>query len=301
MNINVMKPSKEILTISYLTPSVIKLPCIATEKIDGIGVRGIENKPISCSNKVLPNLLLQSIWEQVSSFNGIHGELFIGDFHTTQSVVMSQTGRLRGLTLYLFDSFDNADSPYRSRLSYLKGRLGRIWGELEKADDNKLQVKIVPSIICTSLGDVKKYYNSIVEGGGEGLVLRDPESEYQFKRVTLSSKISIKLKPFSDAEATVIGVENQMLNTSESFTSETGRLKKNKRMGDLQELQMAGAFLCMDDRGRKFKVSCSTMTHDEKSLAYYSKDKLIGKTLTYSYLDTGEKNLPRSPKFLKWT
>lgn len=301
MNVNVMKPSKEILTISDLSPSVVKLPCIATEKIDGIGVRGIEDKPISCSNKMLPNLLLQSVWEQVNSFNGIHGELFVDNFHATQSVVMSQTGRLRGLTLYLFDSFDNPGSPYHSRLSYLKGRLGRIWSELGRADDNKLQVKIVPSIVCTSLGDIKKYYNNIVKNGGEGLVLRDPEAEYQFKRVTLSSRISIKLKPFSDAEAVVTGVESQMQNTSESFTSETGRLKKNKRKDDLQELQMVGAFLCLDDRGRKFKVSCSTMTHDEKSLAYCIKDKLVGRTLTYSYLDTGEKDLPRSPKFLKWT
>ncbi len=291
----VMKPSKEILTLDDLTPSVITLPCIATEKIDGIGVRGINGNPYSCSNKVLPNLILQDLWDNAyGELNGIQGELHHPDgFHATQRVVMSQTGRIKGLKLHVYDSFDNAETPYIHRLKDLVKRV-------HKVNEIIHQVQVVSSQICTSIDDIRKFYKHIISNGGEGLVLRDPNAPYEFRRVPLSSGISIKLKPFADAEAIVVGVECQQSNSSESFVAETGLLKKTKRKDDLQDLQMVGAFVCRDLKGREFRVSCSTISHAEKGRLWQVRNTLIGSELTYTYLNTGEKDLPRSPKFLRW-
>jgi len=41
---------------------------------------------------------------------------------------------------------------------------------------------MAPKEICTGLGHLEKYYQDIVESGGEGIILRDPNSPYEAGR-----------------------------------------------------------------------------------------------------------------------
>jgi DNA ligase-1 len=68
----------------------------------------------------------------------------------------------------------------------------------------------------------------VIAKGGEGVMLRDPESKYEGKR---SDKL-LKVKKFDDAEATVIGHEKG-----------TGRCSG-----------MLGALRVKDDHGIFFKI-----------------------------------------------
>ena len=51
---------------------------------------------------------------------------------------------------------------------------------------------------------MEEQLQKVIAKGGEGVMLRDPESKYEGRR---SEKL-LKVKKFDDAEATVIGHEN---------------------------------------------------------------------------------------------
>ena len=53
---------------------------------------------------------------------------------------------------------------------------------------------------CKGKEHVQRHLDSIVDKGGEGLMLRDPEGKYINKR----SDVLLKVKKMFDAEATVI-------------------------------------------------------------------------------------------------
>ena len=72
--------------------------------------------------------------------------------------------------------------------------------------------------------------DKVIEEGGEGIMLRQPESKYENKR---SDKL-LKVKKFDDAEATVIAIEKG-----------EGRLK-----------DLMGAIRVKSDDGKEFKI-CS--------------------------------------------
>ena len=70
--------------------------------------------------------------------------------------------------------------------------------------------------------------DKVIEEGGEGIMLRQPESKYENKR---SDKL-LKVKKFDDAEATVIAIEKG-----------EGRLK-----------DLMGAIRVKSDDGKEFKI-----------------------------------------------
>lgn len=90
------------------------------------------------------------------------------------------------------------------------------------------KLKLVEHIECGGRDDLKKKLSEIEELGGEGLMLRDPDSKYEPFR----SKTLLKVKSFYDAEAVVIGhIEGKGSNTG-----------------------ITGALLCQMECGITFKV-----------------------------------------------
>ena len=73
-----------------------------------------------------------------------------------------------------------------------------------------------------------KEMDKIVDEGGEGVMLRDPNSMYEAKR---SDKL-LKVKKFDDSEATIIGHEK----------------------GEGRLVGLLGAIRVKDDEGKEFKI-----------------------------------------------
>ena len=61
-------------------------------------------------------------------------------------------------------------------------------------------VNIVETVKCTGKQHLKEYFSSIVAKGGEGVMLRDPQSLYKPGR----SENMRKFKPFVDTEVKVV-------------------------------------------------------------------------------------------------
>lgn len=61
-------------------------------------------------------------------------------------------------------------------------------------------VSVVEMTKCQSREHLKQYFDSIIEKGGEGVMLREPNSLYTAKR----SNALKKFKPFIDTEVKVL-------------------------------------------------------------------------------------------------
>lgn len=109
---------------------------------------------------------------------------------------------------------------------------------------------------------LKKYE----EVGAEGLMLRNPESEYEFKR----SKNLLKVKSFHDDDATIVGVQE-------------GEGRNEGRMG---------ALVCVLDNGTRFKVG--TGFSDEQREG----PPEVGERITFSYFELTDGGVPRFPVFV---
>ncbi len=120
---------------------------------------------------------------------------------------------------------------------------------------------------CTSITHLRKELARVEKLGGEGLMLREPHSQYHVGRSTTL----LKVKSFFDAEATVIG-------------HQAGRGKHQGKMGALEiELQ----------DGTQLKVG--TGFSDKQRAA----PPAIGSVITFRYQELTDGGVPRFPSFVR--
>lgn len=110
--------------------------------------------------------------------------------------------------------------------------------------------------------------STIIEQGGEGLILRDPGAPYQPGRRAASKSCMLKVKPFLDAEAEVLDV---------------GLIQGRK-----------GSITVKDTDGRIFKIASGF--RDTKSEAPPS----VGDIITFGYTSRFESSgIPRFPRYIR--
>ena len=120
----------------------------------------------------------------------LDGELFIdrGKFQETVSIVRSSKED-KGWHKIIYKVFDTPipNTPFEKRMEMLDDHL----------KDNKVAQ---PVKHWKTQHTIETELNIVLQKGGEGLMLRKPQSEYEFKR----SKTLLKVKRFFDDEATVM-------------------------------------------------------------------------------------------------
>jgi len=114
---------------------------------------------------------------------------------------------------------------------------------------------------------LKKRFDEVVQGGGEGLVLHLADARYETGR----SDVLLKMKPWLDAEAVVIG----------------------HRPGKGRLAGMLGALQVRTPEGKTFLLG--TGFSDEQRRA----PPALGTTVTYRYRDLTARGLPRFASFLR--
>jgi DNA ligase-1 len=120
---------------------------------------------------------------------------------------------------------------------------------------------------CVGRSDLNAMLASIVRGGGEGVMLREPGSAYQPKR----SASLLKVKRVHDDEATVIGYEPG-----------TGRNRST-----------IGSLVAQLADGTVFNISSGL------SDAARMKPPAIGTRVTFSHHDYTDAGVPRFPSFIR--
>jgi DNA ligase-1 len=116
-------------------------------------------------------------------------------------------------------------------------------------------------------GTLKKRFDEVVQGGGEGLMLHLADAPYETGR----SDVLLKMKPLQDAEAVVIG----------------HRPGKGRLGG------MLGALKVRTPEGKTFLLGTG-FSDDQRRVP-----PALGTTVTYRYRDLTAKGLPRFASFLR--
>jgi DNA ligase-1 len=134
------------------------------------------------------------------------------------------------------------------------------------AEGNQV-VTVVAQERCRGAAQLLAERDRVVREGGEGVMLRKPESVYEAGR----SPTLLKVKPFDDAEATVIAHEPG----------------KGKFAGKL------GALRVRTDDGREFSIGTGLTDADRES------PPPLGTVITYRFQGLTAKGLPRFPSYFR--
>lgn len=223
---------------------------VMSEKLDG--VRGYWNGDKLYSRQGM-QLSPPSYFTQDFPPFAIDGEIFSqrNEFEKISSIVRSQQDKgWSQLKLYVFD-VPSADGNLFERLAQLKQYL---------KDHPTPYIEIIEQIPIKSWQQVQEKLREVERGGGEGLVLRNPNSPYETKR---SNQI-LKLKTAQDEECTVIA----------------------HHQGKGQFENFFGSLTCENHRGQ-FKIGSGFNLNDRAN------PPPIGSTITYKYRGLTKSGKPK--------
>lgn len=191
----------------------------------------------------------------------LDGELWIDRkaFQQTVSIVRRQDGgdHWKKVLYVVFDA-PAAGGTFEDRLKAIRE------SNLEQAST---QMRVLYQSICEGADSLRKELARIEALGGEGLMLRQPDSRYEFGR----SSTLLKVKTFHDAEAVVYG-------------HQPGKGRHKGRLG---------ALLVSLANGTQFAVGTGF------SDAQRERPPAIGSVITFRYQELTDGGVPRFPSFVR--
>lgn len=207
----------------------------------------------------------------------LDGELWTeGGFQHLMSVVrrFSPTPDWKDVSFKVFDS-PMPHNVFREGFRNLtstnplnaKGLVNGVFRDVVKAleaETWKGNVSVLKQIQVEESSDVERFLDKVVDKGGEGLVLRDPNWIWLPER----SAKCLKMKPWYDAEGEVIGFEEG----------------KGKLEG------LVGA-LIVKSKGKTFRVT--GFTEKEREIGRFP----TGTIITYRYLELSDDGIPKSAQY----
>lgn len=278
----------------------IRFPVLASAKLDGVRCLSMDGRPMSRALKVFPNKQLQEMFD-VYGLHGFDGELVKGPpnvqdmlSRTISSVMTENKAHDEPIDYYIFDRWNDS----RSYVDRIFGLQERITSITKSAVGLDLRLFVHPNTLVNDLDQLLEVERSFTEQGYEGLMIRDPESLYKYGRSTAKEGILLKVKRFLDAEALIIGYEEEMENTNEATKDNLGHTKRSSAKAGKVGKGMLGKWLVRgikDFDGLEFKVA----GFNDKDALYFweNRDSFVGQICTYKYFPSGVKDLPRHPTF----
>ena len=269
----------------------LKYPVYVTPKLDGIRCLFKDGVALSRTLKPIPNKSIQA-WAKKwgKQLEGMDGELIVGKstsptvYRDTNSFVMSHD-KEGEFYFYHFDWWNDTLQPYNVR--YYDGYI-------QDVPDNYRKVLAYKAIDKEHLLKLEEH---CLEKGYEGIVIRSEHGKYKYGRCTIKENNSFKLKRFEDAEAIIVGFEEEMHNGNIAETNELGRTKRSTAKSGMVGKQSLGAFTCRTPEGIEFSIGSGFSQQDR--LDYWkSKDSLLGCVVKYKHFPIGVKDKPRHPIFL---
>lgn len=293
-------------------PEKLVFPLYASPKYDGIRCLGMQigDKvlPVSRTLKAIPNQHLQAMFNN-PYFAGLDGELVVGSptahdcMQATTSGVMSMDG-VPDFSYYVFDTWCNASTPFHRRKALLEDVM---WDRVIPAEWYK-RLKLVPQFLFQNAEQLAQYEQEKLEEGFEGIMVRSPDGIYKYGRSTVNQGYLLKMKRFADAEAIVIGFEEQMENTNPLETDERGYAKRSTAKEGMVPKGTLGALVVrtiqetpLYPAGTEFRLGTGRgLTAAVRQHIWDNQVKYLGAIAKYRYQLVGSKNAPRIPIWIGW-
>jgi len=276
-------------------------PMIASPKIDGIRcVSHSQYGPITRSGKKIANLHIRKQLNALPLW-GLDGEIVSGNitsvnvFNRTTTAVMSHGGEPQ----FMFHVFDTIAlggiTPYDVRLQSV---------ELTVRACTNMGIDYVRAHtwkVVHNPQDILEAEIDWLAHGYEGVMLRNTKGIYKLGRSTLREQILLKLKRFTDAEATIIGFEPLFSNQNPQTRNTQGLAVRSDHKAGLQQVETLGNLLvrCCSGRFGDFAIG-SGFDQTLRKYIWDHRERYLGKTVTYKFQEVGVVEKPRFPIFLRF-
>lgn len=277
--------------------SKLRFPLLASPKLDGIRCVKLDGKALTRKLKNVPNDYVRS-WVETNLPDGIDGELMLRDHKAPFSDVSSAIMSKKGEPDFVFMAFDYRGScdeelGFQDRFENLKDWIG----------PGAHHLALVPHERVEGLDELQAVVARHLDASYEGTMLRCPEGRYKFGRSTLKEGILLKVKPFQDLTATIVGVVEQMHNTNEAARDALGNVKRSSAKAGKIGKGILGALECVTEDGAEFEVGTGFTEMDRVAL-WKRKEHLIGVQVDVKHQPPPggreEGSAPRFPVFLRF-
>jgi ATP-dependent DNA ligase len=186
------------------------------------------------------------------------GEFYVKNWNKTQSLVMTQSEHpdAKELCISVFDAMPFKDwmAKESEPLSIRRARVDRLVAKIKSVNVTSMKFFLVRN----RKKDILDAYNRALNNGNEGLMLKDPDAAYPFKR----DKVWLRHKPKITSDCEVTGIK-------------WGNKGKTGQM-----LGLIGSLGCKFKwRGKRITFNCSgmDMLMRRKLTKMYKREELVGK------------------------
>lgn len=231
-----------------------------SEKLDGVRALWTGKQLVTRSGNTIsaPTWFTAALPDNTS----LDGELWAGrgNFQQVTSTVLDATPddtQWKAIKYMVFD-LPTSDARFEQRLNVLNALIG---------DMASRYIQLVPQRKYNSLAALHAYQDQISHNNGEGLMLHHKNSHYVHGR----SDSLLKLKPYQDAEAVVIGYEEG----------------KGKYQGKM------GAIWVLTPDNKKFKIGSGFADAERAN------PPAIGSVINYRHNGYTKNGIPRFTRFIR--
>ena len=278
----------------------IRLPKLASPKINGVRGIVVDGVVMSYNMKPIPNDFVQSVFGR-KELHGMDGELIVGAANDHNSLRNTISGIMRhngecDVRFHLFDLFTGT-GPYSVRYHDVKTLVND--KPTQKLTDRRIQ--LVEHTLITNYTDLQLFEEDCLDRGYEGIMLRHPDGPYKNGRSTPREDFLWKVKRFEDAEATVIGFEEEQHNTNTLQTNELGKAKRTSHKAGKVAKGTLGGLLVVGLTGRYKGVEYRVgMGFDDATAQeiWDNQQTWLGRTVKVKYFPVGNKDKPAHTVFL---
>ncbi len=222
-----------------------------------------------------------------------------------------QTGEIKNANLVLMVDYDEMQEFLRDQISAFKGNyqaapkgcnfeqeLLFLQQAIETQNDHcflhkQTKLPVDPQAAHEAAGRVLE---GVLDKGGEGCVIRDPNAAWTPKR----HRGLLKFKPFEDSEAVVIGYITGKQGKQGNVLGKIGALKvRTTRLDKNVEFEI-GSGLTMEDRELAGNAATSwAEQHPEEELPAEFNGKYVrrGQTITFKYRELSDDGIPKEGRY----
>lgn len=283
---------KPLLAVACEDITTLKYPVIASVKCDGIRAIIKGGVVYSRTMKPIPSEEVQKKFGK-SEYDGLDGELVYGDlyapdaFNKSTSFCMSKKVPAGldpdKITFYAFDYI--GELPYKDRIVCVSAK--------SEGDG----IRMLAQRWIRTPQELKDFQTRVLEAGGEGVMIRSPEGKYKQGRSTLKEGILLKLKLFSDDEATIVGFEEKMHNTNEATVDELGYTERSTKKDGMVPADTLGALVVESEKWGRFNIGTGFDDALRKEI-WNNRSEWLGQLVKFKYFEVGTLQKPRFPIFL---
>lgn len=275
----------------------LEFPVKVQFKVDGVRMLVRDNKATGRSMKPYKNIKLTEYFSQ-ECFNGFDMELATTELNDpdlcrlTTSQVNTIKGDLPNIA-FVFDyiTHETEHLGYEDRMVELDKYIQETYlpAEVEIITSSSYQIN--------SKEQLMEFYENALSQNFEGLILR--KGKYKNGRATIKEADYLRMKPTGDSEGIVLRVEDTYENQNEAKVNELGYTERSTHQDNKVAKGQVGS-LWLEDiySGKEVKVGVGKMTHEQRKYYFENQDEIVGQLVKYKFLGTGQKDLPRHPRYV---